>query len=261
MSELNDLFRRRIGISNREKITFENLDQILEKMARTVPFENLRILNHSTDIISKPYLINKILINQEGGLCYELNSLLYLFLIENGYNAVLTRGIVFNPETRQYSGVGRTHFTILLTHEGKTYVIDTGFGANLPLRPVPTTGEVVFSENGQFRVKKIKNEHGDYALEMIIKHKATDWKIGYVFDSAQTTAEISEGDAIKQMISEHPESAFNKKPLVTKLTDTGSITLTDSSLTQWEHGTVTKINIENKSFPALLKQHFNMSIP
>ncbi|GGD54889.1 arylamine N-acetyltransferase family protein [Paenibacillus nasutitermitis] len=261
MSEFNVLFRQRIGISASEKITFENLDHVLENMAKTVPFENLRILKNNTDAISKNYLMEKILINHEGGLCYELNPLLCLFLIENGFNAVLTCGIVFNQEAQQYSGTGRTHFTILLTHEDQIYLIDTGFGGNLPLRPVPLTGEVTSSANGQFRVKKINNEHGDYTLEMILKHKDTDWKLGYAFDSAQTTTEISEGSTIKQIISEHPESTFNKKPLVTKLTNAGSITLTDSSLTQWQHGTVTKINIEKSSFPALLKQHFDMSIP
>jgi N-hydroxyarylamine O-acetyltransferase len=88
----------------------------------------------------------------------ELNalfrSILYLFLIENGFNAVLTRGVVFNNDTQAYLTHGRTHVTILLTHEEQTYVIDTGFGGNLPLKPVPLTGETLATSNGEFRIKK-----------------------------------------------------------------------------------------------------------
>ncbi len=50
--------------------------------------------------ITKQNLMNKILVRNESGLCYELNSFLYYFLVDNG------------------------------------------FGGNLPLRPLPPIGEV-----------------------------------------------------------------------------------------------------------------------
>ncbi|WP_267897279.1 hypothetical protein [Peribacillus saganii] len=37
-----------------------------------------------------------------------------------------------------------------------------------------------------------------------------------------------------------PGSAFNKKPLLTKLTDLGNFTLTDTSFTEWKDGKVEK---------------------
>lgn len=258
MSELNALFRRRIGLSEKEDITFENLNIVLERTAKTVPFENFRIIDNKTDVISRKYLVNKILVNNEGGLCYELNSILYLFLIENGFNAVLTRGVVFNNNTQEYLTLGRTHVTILLTHEEQTYVIDTGFGGNLPLKPVPLTGETVDSSNGQFRIKKVNSEFGDYSIEMILKHKDSDWKTGYAFDSKKTITEISEGNAVQKIIVEHQESPFNKQPLITRLTNGGSVTLTNTSITQWNDGIVTKEKIDYVRFNELLKQHFGM---
>ena len=47
MSEMNALFRRRIGVPENKKITFEALDWILEQTARTIPFENLCIISCS----------------------------------------------------------------------------------------------------------------------------------------------------------------------------------------------------------------------
>lgn len=258
MSGLNDLFRKRIGLPENETIPFERLDDVLEKTAKTIPFENLSIIENRTSDISKDHLVNKILVNKEGGLCYELNSIFYLFLIENGFNAVLTTGVVYNNETQAYLTLGRTHVTILLTHEGQTYVVDTGFGGNLPLKPVPLNGESVTSGNGEFRVKKVNGEHGDYVLEMKLKHKHTDWRIGYAFDSRRAITDVSECNVIQKIIAEHPESSFNKHPLLTRLTNEGNVTLTNSSFTRWDEGNVTKEQIHSARFEELLKQHFGL---
>lgn len=258
MNELNALFRKRIGIPENETITFEALDNILEKTAKKIPFENFCIIENKTNDINKENLINKILINNEGGLCYELNSIFYFFLIENGFNAVLARGVVYENATQEYLTLGRTHVTILITYEEQTYIIDTGFGGNLPLKPVPLTGETVTSTNGEFRINKVNSEHGDYVLEMKLKHKDTAWKIGYAFDSKKPIKDLSELNEIQTIIAEHQESPFNKNPLITRLTTGGNITLTNTSFTQWMDGIAAKENIDNVRFKELLKQHFGI---
>lgn len=258
MSELNALFLKRIGIPENENFTFETLDNILEKTGKNIPFENLCIIENKTSNITKENLINKMLVKKEGGLCYELNSIFYFFLIENGFNAVLARGVVYENATQAYLTLGRTHVTILITHEEQTYLIDTGFGGNLPLKPVPLTGETVTSNNGEFRIRKVKNEHGDYVLEMKLKHKDTDWKIGYAFDSKKPITDVSEFNEIQTIITEHQESPFNKNPLITRLTNGGNLTLTNTSFTQWVDGVVTKEEIDNVRFKELAKQYFGV---
>ena len=256
MSELNALFRKRVGIPKNEDITFEALNNVLEKTAKNIPFENLCIIENKTSDISKENLINKILVKKEGGLCYELNSIFYFFLIENGFNAILARGVIYENTAQQYLTLGRTHVTILITHEEQMYLIDTGFGGNLPLKPVPLTGETVTSNNGEFRIKKVNSEHGEYVLEMKLKHKDTDWKIGYAFDSKKLINDVSEFNEIQKIIAEHPESPFNKNPLITRLTTEGNLTLTNTSFTQRIDGIVIKEEIDNVRFKELLKQHF-----
>jgi N-hydroxyarylamine O-acetyltransferase len=151
------------------------------------------IMRNETLPISIDNLINKLLVKKEGGVCYELNALLYLFLIENRFDAVLTTGVVYKNDTQTYPTLGRTHVSILLTHEEQTYVLDTGFGGNLPLTPVPLTGETVRSANGQFRIQKMASEHGDYVFEHKLKHKHTEWKKGYVLDSGLTITKRPSG--------------------------------------------------------------------
>lgn len=260
MNQLNSLFRKRIGIADNEMITYEKLDNILEKTAQNIPFENLCIINHKTKEISKDNLIQKMLIKNEGGLCYELNSLLYFFLIENHFNAVLSRGVVYENATQEFLTLGRTHVTILLTHQGETYLMDTGFGANLPLKPVPLTGEIVTSNNGDFRIEKMNTEHGDYVLTLKLKHKDTNWRIGYAFDSKKTITDVSDFNEVQTIITDHQDSPFNKNPLITRITNEGNITLTNTSFTQWVDGIVKKVEIDNERFKELTKEHFGMDI-
>lgn len=255
--DINALFRERIGFPEDEIITFESLSRVLERTAYTLPFENMRIIRNHIGEITKESLIQKILIHHEGGLCYELNSLLCSFLKANGFQASLRRGTVYEHSAQSYSATGGTHVTILLTHEDETYLIDTGFGGNLPLMPVPFTGKTVTSGNGEFRIQPCASEHGDYHLVLKLKHKDSDWRIGYTFDSGKPV-DLEEVNEIQTIIVEHEASPFNKHPLATKLTDRGSITLTNSSFTKWDNGIVTKESINSAGFEELLKFQFGL---
>ncbi|MGE7185614.1 arylamine N-acetyltransferase family protein [Peribacillus sp. NPDC006672] len=254
MNELNALFRKRIGLPDDEKLTFAELDEILDKTAKTIPFENLSIMASQLSDINKENIMNKILVRNEGGLCYELNSALYFFLMENDFDVFLVRGVIYK---QGWMTIGRTHVTILLKHEDQTYLVDTGFGGNLPLKPVPLNEETVISQNGEFRIKKENTDHGDYILELKLKHKDPDWKIGYAFDSSKPVENVVELNEIQTIISENPQSPFNKHPLITRLTNGGNITLTDTSFTQWDNGKVTKEEIDGTRFKELMKQHFD----
>lgn len=256
MSDLNTLFRRKIRFQKDEPISFHHLSLVLAKLAVSVPFENFRIIENKTEPISRSCLVNKILIHNEGGLCYELNALLYFFLIENGFKAELTRGVVYHGESQSYVSLGRTHVTILLYEKDQTYLIDTGFGGNLPLQPVPLNGDTIYSSNGQFRVKPVDHELGDYVFEMRLKHKDTDWKIGYTFHSDQPISGMSECDDVQRIIAQHPDSPFNKGRLITRLTENGNITLTESTVTEWSDGTVRKEPIDIPAYKELLLRHF-----
>src|SRR4051794_7610005 len=104
----NTLFRHRIGIPENEEMTFEKLDYILEKTATMIPFENLSVINASAEKINKENIMDKVLVRNEGGLCYELNTTLYFFLLENGFNVELVRGVVYDHTAQEWGTIGRT---------------------------------------------------------------------------------------------------------------------------------------------------------
>jgi N-hydroxyarylamine O-acetyltransferase len=208
--------------------------------------------------ITRENLADKILVRNEGGLCYELNTVLYFFLKENGFEVKSVRGVTYNPVNNSWSPVGRTHVINILTHKERKYVVDTGFGGNLPLRPVPLTGDVVTSSNGDFRIRKEKSEFGDYVLEMKLKHKNTEWVTGYAFDSTRPVKDETELNEVQKIIVESPNSPFNKSSLVVRLTDNGNKTLTETSFTHRTDGGEIKEEIDLTRFKELAKQHFDL---
>lgn len=152
MSELDVMFRDKLHIDHNKKLTFVDLDHILSRMAATFPFENLCLWQGRIGPITQQTLIEKMLVRGEGGLCYELNPLLYYFLAENGFDVQLVRANVYNHAQQNWSLTGWTHVAILLQEQGESYLLDAGFGGNVPLTPVPLNGDTVSSRNGQFRV-------------------------------------------------------------------------------------------------------------
>lgn len=259
-AEVNLMLRRAIGLEDDEIITFESLNDVLLKIALKYPFENLRIINKKTEEITREYLVEKLLVNGEGGLCYELNPLLFYFLEENGFDVQMLRGTVFNHSTRQWPDVHNTHVGILLRHEGRDYLLDTGFGGNLPLKPVPLSGEIVTSINGSFRVCPIQHDLGNYIYEMKIRHKDEDWRTGYIFNTEQPVAGMKEMDEIQNVIVGNKDSHFNKGPLITRLTMTGNITLTEHSFTQWHNGEESKEEIDRQRYEELAEQYFEIKV-
>ncbi|MBT2644601.1 arylamine N-acetyltransferase [Bacillus sp. ISL-41] len=260
MSNLNELFRKRIGLSSSTLVTVTNLDQILELTAASIPFENLCTLSGDSNELNKGHLMEKIIQRNEGGLCYDLNGILYLFLKENGLDVQLIRGSVYVPDLKGFSPTGRTHAAILLNDNGRRYLVDTGFGGNLPLRPVSMNGTEIISPSGEFRVKKEASEFGDYFLEMKLKYKDSDWKIGYAFDSREPVKNISDLSEMKKIITTHPQSPFNKKPLLTRVTSDGSMVLTETSFTSWTEDGAKKEEIDSKRFKELAKEFYNIEV-
>ncbi|WP_042374301.1 arylamine N-acetyltransferase family protein [Neobacillus jeddahensis] len=260
MSDLNVLFRNRIGFSTNEPLTFHQLDTVLELTAKSIPFENLCIMAKQTRELSKENLIDRIIIHNEGGLCYDLNPLLYFFLKENGFDAALVRAVLYDHHGQRWNPLGKTHVAIVITHQGQPYLVDTGFGGNLPLKPVPLSGEVVASTNGEFRVEKIDHEQGEYFFYLKLKHKDKEWKVGYAFDATNVIKDVSELHEVQEMILEHADSPFNKKPLLTRLTDRGNMTLTEGSFVEWLDGRVDKQEVDEKQFKEMAAERFGVRV-
>ncbi len=250
MTDFNLLFRQRIGLSMEQVITFSDLPDILDRTSKSLPFENMAIMLEKTGSINKENLINKILIRHEGGLCYELNPLLYLFLLENDFESSMFYGRVHNGT--DYGD--KTHVMFLVKHKRKSYLIDTGFGGNLPLKPVPMSGETVHSKNGSFRITKDDDAH---ILEINLANSQKGWTVGYKFYIHTPISHLGSLDRVQEKIINNGKSPFNKEPLITAFTEKGRHTLSKTSYTVYSGQDSEKTEITPDQLKYYAEKYFN----
>ncbi|WP_226606629.1 arylamine N-acetyltransferase family protein [Bacillus cereus] len=247
MTSIQHKLFTRLNLAKRTEVKFEELNTILFAFAHTIPFENLDVIAGNAKVISKENLQEKILMNSRGGLCYELNTLFYYFLRDCGYDVQLALGTVYKNDINAWA-LEDGHITIILTYNNVQYLIDVGIASLVPLVPVPFTGESVSSKNGSYRVRRKDTSKGNYVLERI--DAAGEWKVCHAFYK-HIIDEIVVNDVQRRVI-EDEKSIFNKGPIAVKLTNSGHISLTNTSLTEIIHVEKTKREITEDQYREFL---------
>ncbi|HDR6312021.1 TPA: arylamine N-acetyltransferase [Bacillus cereus] len=237
----------RLNLANRTEVKFEELNTILFAFAHTIPFENLDVIARNANTITMENLQNKILTSSRGGLCYELNTLFYYFLQDCGYDVQLALGTVYKNDINAWA-LEDGHITIILNHDNGRYLIDVGIASLVPLIPVPFTGDSVSSKNGTYRVKKRDTSKGNYVLER--KDTNGEWKVCHAFYNRIIDKAVV--NDVQRRVIEDEKSIFNKGPIAVKLTDSGHISLTNTSLTEIIHGEKVKREITENLYRELL---------
>ncbi|MBE7105677.1 arylamine N-acetyltransferase [Bacillus cereus] len=263
MTDFQKQFFARLHIEEIETVSFEDLAHIMYAMAQTVPFENLNILEKNFKEISKENLKEKILLNNRGGLCYELNPTMYYFLKDLGFDVHLVSGTVYSVAHSIWA-VDSGHIATVLKHHNELYLIEVGFGSYLPLTPVPFSGEIVHSVTGDYRIRKEATEKGNYILEMrksnefLDQSPTDDWTVGYAFYLEEV--DETKANAAQKIIVEHEKSPFNKVPLIVKLTPNGHASLTKDSLTLTKQGKKLKESLTEEQYKNLLHSTFGITL-
>ncbi|NGP46448.1 arylamine N-acetyltransferase [Bacillaceae bacterium SIJ1] len=220
----------------------------MKRFALTVPFENLDVIHDTTWHLDENSLFRKIVENDRGGMCYELNPLFFYILKGMGFRGQMIAATIDGNDTTMQN----THIASVVFHHDEPYLIDVGFGMNLPLQPLPLTGEWVHSITGNYRVVKT-DICGTYRFE---KHKNGTLKMSYTF----TLAAIDETAMNEARDAVHTSAAspFNKAYLMSKLTDQGHMTLTETSYTTVIDGEKHKKDIDQETFRKLSQQKFSL---
>ncbi|PGS74406.1 arylamine N-acetyltransferase [Bacillus cereus] len=264
MTDLQNYFFSRLQMPPKENLQFKDLHDLLLQMGRMLPYENIDVMEGTFQEISRTNLQEKLLLNKRGGLCYELNSLLYYFLSDCGFDVYRVAGTVYDLSGDTWKP-DDGHVIIILKHKNKKYVIDGGFASHLPLYPVPFTGEVISSQTGKYRIREQDTDKGTYLLEMrkgengetaqfLDSEPSDTWRTGYAF----TLDKIDEKKVndIQDIIVHHPESPFNKRYIICKLTESGHLSLTKRSFTTTHKGQKIKRAITEEEYDQILTQVF-----
>ncbi len=223
----------------------ETLKKIQKLHLLNVPFENIDIIHHKKLVLDTRYLYEKIVLHHRGGICYELNGLLYELLKHIGFDVTLISADVLGNEY--------DHLFILAKVNNNKYLVDVGFGNHF-LEPLPfILDKKQVDSNGIFRIiKKNKN----YQLL-----KETNEKIEVCYQFNLYKKKLKDCEERCRYFETSKDSIFTKQILCSLERENGRISLTDKKLIQTIEDNKKIHLIENKSdFYILLKKFFNIEV-
>jgi N-hydroxyarylamine O-acetyltransferase len=213
-------YLRRIGYGGAVTVTPETLRAVQKSHLLTVPFENLDIHLGKPIDLDLAALFQKIVEQQRGGFCYELNGLLAEVLCCLGFNVSLLSAQV----ARKQGGFGENfdHLT-LLVHLEEDWLVDVGFGESFP-EPLNLSQKRI---QGGYRLSR----DGDYWLVQALKKDHWQTQFRFIPEPHQ----FSEFHKMCGYHQTSPDSKFTQRRLCSRATPEGRITLVDQRLivTRW----------------------------
>ena len=215
-----------------------------------VPFENLDIHWRRPIILDPRNFYRKIVSENRGGFCYELNGLFNELLRELGFETRLLSARVssgngeFSPEY--------DHLAIMVIFGELHYLADVGFGefAAEPLLFAPDLEQQ--DDNGTFVIRSRADEYYE-----VLKKDNDDWKSEYMF--RPYGHDLSEFESRCRWHQKSPESHFRKGKICSLMTLEGRKTLSDERyiVTRRKERSETPVKSEEE-FNSILAREFGI---
>jgi N-hydroxyarylamine O-acetyltransferase len=245
-------YLQRIGYDGTPDADIESITRMVQLQLRTVPFENLDVQARKIVSLVPEHIVDKIIHQQRGGYCYEVNGLFSMVLtaLRVNYKWVAARPM-FYPTRRP-----KTHMAVVIELQGRQWLIDLGFGSyglNAPLA-LDALGTEVQQGFDTFKLTRLDN--GDYLLQALVDGT---WANQYSFDLI--AQEWIDFDPVNYLNSTHPEAVFVKSLLVINHNLTGRSILFGNSLKTVANGQVSKRTVEPHEIDGILKNTFGLTRP
>lgn len=240
-------YLRRIKYDGRVTVAAETIAALQKSHLLTVPFENLDIHLGKPINLDLGALFTKIVEQQRGGFCYELNGLLAEALRQLGFEVSLLSAQV----AQKQGGFGENFdHLVLLVHLEEDWLVDVGFGESFP-------NPLRLSQTGAQGGYRLSHE-GHYWLVQALKKD--HWQTQFRF-----TLEPHQFCEFQRMCVYHqtsPESKFTQRRLCSRATLEGRMTLVDQRLivTRWGDRQERRLKTEQE-YRQALADYFCIKIP
>ncbi|MDH3650282.1 MAG: arylamine N-acetyltransferase [Saprospiraceae bacterium] len=245
-------YLQRINYSGSLEPRREVLQQMQKAHLLAVPFENLDIHIGIPIELDVSRFYAKIVENNRGGFCYELNELFNDLLKSLGFNTKRISARVYSKDL----GYGQefSHLALIVIIEKMEYLVDVGFG-EFSFGPLELQiGEIQNDERGNFMIDYFDNTY-------LRVNKITDGITTpeYIFENSER--DLSEYQTLCTYHQTDRNSHFTQKKLISKPTEHGRITISGNQL-KTNTGTIfTESIIKNEAeFNEMLLNYFNMKI-
>ncbi len=244
-------YLRRIGIENSGiRANVENLKFLQKQHLLSVPFENLDIYWKIPIVLDDELFYRKIVEENRGGFCYELNGSFCNLLEKLGFANKIISAKVSDGEGN--FGAEYDHLAILTKIDDTELLVDVGFGSFSaePLRFVSDVEQ--HDKEGIFAIRKFDKNYFE-----VIKKDGDKWKSEYIFTDKPRN--LSEFEEMCNFHQTSPESHFTRGKICSLMTENGRKTLTDQRFIE------TKDQIKNEAiinseaeFNEILEREFHI---
>lgn len=239
----------RIGYRGDAKADIATVANMMRCQLFSVPFENIDVQAGKIISLVPEKIVEKILNNNRGGYCYEVNGLFAMALEVLGiqYQFVAARPM-FYPVRRP-----KTHMAIVLKLDGEEWLCDLGFGSygiRAPIRLNLIDTEIK-QDFDTFLLSKT-NER-EYLLKALVEG---DWVSQYAFDlSEQEWIDFTPANYLN---STHPDAVFVQKLIVVLHNPDGREILFGDMLKTLFQGRVEKHTIRPEDRESILRDKFGL---
>lgn len=242
----------RINYKGEPKPDLSTLNELHKLHLLHIPFENLDIHYGRKISLEIEAIENKIVNENRGGFCYEMNALFCTALSQIGFDVSMISACVY--ESNGTFGKEFDHLA-LLVKLNETYLADVGFGANFihPLKFI--LNEEQEDESGIYKINSLNENE----FLLLFKSGEKDFLPQYKFTIvARKLEEFEEMCEYHQLSS---ESHFTQNKICTKLTENGRITLSKDKFIITSNGIkqITHVASEEE-FRKILLNQFGMEV-
>jgi len=245
-----DKYLQRLKLNITPKNDFLTLLTLHKAQAFTIAFENFNVALKRPIPLDENSLYEKLILNNRGGYCYELNILFSFVLQEIGFEVTHLIGrplYGYNNAIRP-----KTHMVLKVTTEGKDYLCDLGFGGRGLIEPIELVYEKENEQVGEI-FKLVQHTQG-YELQTKAKD---EWLSLYSFDLLPQ--DLIDYELANFFNMHSPESRFTQQVICAKPTPKGRILLLDKEFKHMEDGEMkSEVISSNEDYDSLLKSHFEI---
>ncbi|MCD8915238.1 arylamine N-acetyltransferase [Staphylococcus simulans] len=240
-----------IDTDDHKSADLEALNHYIRQYMLKVPFENINVQNGWPLALTDEAMMQKVVDEQRGGFCYEMNYFFKHYLEYKGFEVDAMSATVMSPNGWAREG---SHMSLKVTIDDKAYVADIGFG-DMPkfALPMDCPSEGLSDVTGSYRVHGLNEEY--YDIEKWSDAQQA-WQISYrVLNEPKTLEAFEDGIAYNQY---SPDSIFVQGLLITKATETGRNTLTHNHLTLLSNGDKSVQTTTKENYQDCLETYFGI---
>lgn len=246
---LLDDYLTRIQYAGSVEKNLDTLVNLMRAQLRTVPFENLDVQAGKIVSLVPEDIVNKIVYNNRGGYCYEVNGLFSMALQAIGFEYdIIGARPMFYPHRRP-----KSHMVLLVKMGVERWLCDTGFGSFGMRAPIGLhqVGQVIQQDNETFLLEN--NECGEYVLKALVKG---EWANQFCTDIHPM--EWIDFSLPNYYNSTHPDAVFVKQYLVMLQKADGRTLLSGNQLKQMRENKEETTDIPADQLDDVLWQEFKL---